>query len=104
MKNLSIFVSVFLISGSFLLAEDSLLEKALVDTATTKEQKEAVKNYFLNKAKEHRKLAKHYRDLAELRHGGKSASDENTKAKQKNLAESLDKEAVEDEAHANSIK
>lgn len=80
-------------AGSVLIAQDynnrELLEKAMVDEATTKEQKKALVKYFKAIAKEKRKLADRLSEDAKIGQGGKAGSNQERSKKLKAQAEGL---------------
>ncbi|HMV41379.1 MAG TPA: hypothetical protein PK079_10915 [Leptospiraceae bacterium] len=98
--SLTLMVSpIFSISSDL---ESSLLEKALIEGAVTKEQKTAVAHYLNSVAAEKKKLADSYREMATVNYGGKALTQELRVKKLLNLAESLDKLAASYENLANN--
>lgn len=90
---------VFSISSDL---ESSLLEKALIEGAVTKEQKTAVAHYLNSVASEKKKLAESYREMATVNYGGKALTQELRVKRLLNLANALDKLAASYENLANN--
>jgi acyl carrier protein phosphodiesterase len=82
--------------------ESSLLEKALIEGAVTKEQKSAVSNYLASVASEKKKLADSYREMAQVNYGGKALTQDLRVKRLLNLANALDKLAASYENLANN--
>lgn len=87
---LTITTSIFAVSEE---TENRLLEQALVEGAVTKEQKTAVQRYFSNLALQKQKEAERYREMAEVRRGGKSGTQDLKKRELLKKAELLESES-----------
>ncbi|MCB1142013.1 MAG: hypothetical protein H7A24_04805 [Leptospiraceae bacterium] len=103
--NLKLFIIGLLLSYSVIVANPTkLLEAELEESASTKEQKIALKKYYTGKAREYRDLSKHYKDLSNVSHGGKSGHSDADRKKFQGYAEKLKEEADHYEKKAKSLK
>lgn len=96
-KVIILFISFFLFSASAYgitpAEENKLLMKAMVEGATTKEQKLAVAKYLQLIAKEKLKQAQSYRRLARSNFGGKAMRQKAKSKEYKRRAQALEREA-----------
>lgn len=83
--------------------EDQLLEKAIVESAVTKEQKTAVANYLKAVAQQKSQRAEELRELAKRSTGGKFLASNAQSQKYIKQAQSLERETARYQAVLNGL-